>query len=304
MNQTPLVTVIIPCYNHAKYVAECIDSVVAQTYQNIELIIIDDGSKDSSVEVISSKVAECNERFSKVIFIPRENRGLCNTLNQAVNLAQGEYVSTIASDDAILPEKISLQVEYLSDKPDCAAVFGGVVIVDSKGQLVRNRISRPGKFIFKDVILQRHTFIAPTQLIRLTALKGVGLYDPAIYIEDWYMWLKLTNAGYELHDMGQLLSVYRRHDSNMSGNTDKMALARAEILAAYKDNPLYAKGISAVTLSSAIDMQFGEKLLALNYSWRNFSCEWLKSRRFYFFVLKFFVPHVILSKRYGVANGA
>ncbi|HCJ7896604.1 TPA: glycosyltransferase family 2 protein, partial [Acinetobacter baumannii] len=126
-NEQPLVSIIIPCYNHANFVQDCIQSVIAQTYQNIELIIIDDGSKDETVEKIQKLVTQCTERFVKFEFRHRPNKGLSATLNEALEWCQGEYFSAIASDDMMLNDKIEIQIDFLKNSIDSTivGVFGG-----------------------------------------------------------------------------------------------------------------------------------------------------------------------------------
>lgn len=109
----PLVTIVIPSYNHSKYVINSIQSIIDQDYDNIELLVIDDGSTDNSVEVISNFI-ECNkisDRFYRFKFIHRENKGLCATLNEGLKWSNGLYFSPFASDDIALPYKISYLVE-------------------------------------------------------------------------------------------------------------------------------------------------------------------------------------------------
>ncbi|WP_083829471.1 glycosyltransferase family A protein [Oceanimonas sp. GK1] len=101
MNNNPLVSVVIPCYNHAQFVQESIQSVIDQDYENIELIIIDDGSKDNSVEVIQEMIPACEERFKRFEFRHRPNKGLCATLNEGIGLAAGDIIGFCSSDDIL-----------------------------------------------------------------------------------------------------------------------------------------------------------------------------------------------------------
>ena len=136
MNQdnTPLVTAVIPVYNHEKYVVESIRSILNQTYQNIELIVLNDGSKDRSHQMILPLVEECQRRFVRFEYINRENIGLSATLNQALAWATGEYFSALASDDAALPEKFEVLVDALEAKgPSYAAAFGNAWFIDDAG---------------------------------------------------------------------------------------------------------------------------------------------------------------------------
>ena len=142
-----LVSVVIPCYNHARYVKECIKSVIDQDFKNIELIIIDDGSKDASVQVIEEMRGACEARFARFEFIHRENKGVCNTLNQALEWCQGEYYAALASDDVWLTFKLKTQVEYLETHPEVVAVFGGVTLIDEHGNILR-KVEKAGSFVF------------------------------------------------------------------------------------------------------------------------------------------------------------
>ena len=115
MNQSnqPLVSVVIPCYNHENFVQDSIQSVINQTYQNIELIIIDDGSKDGSVEKIQEMIPACQERFVRFEFRYRPNKGLSATLNEALEWCEGDFVSFLSSDDYYHKDKIFFQANYL-----------------------------------------------------------------------------------------------------------------------------------------------------------------------------------------------
>jgi alpha-1,3-rhamnosyltransferase len=299
---SPLVTIVIPCYNHEKHVEGCIRSVVEQTYDNIELIIIDDGSRDRSVERIQSLVALCERRFKSFRFIAQENKGLCSTLNHAISLSQGKYYCTIASDDALLPNKVMQQVAYLEANHNCAAVFGGLRIIDDEGKFIRDRITRKGKYNFVDLFLVRHSLATPSQMIRLETMRKVGLYDPSIYIEDWYMWLKLAHEGYTLDDLGEVLAVYRRHDNNMSANLDKMSMARRKIIDGYKEHELYSRALGKLVLSSAMDLQVHSKSKSLLYlaKWYRSMPSMVCDKRFLNFLIKFLIPRSLIKRRHGV----
>ena len=143
-NNQPLVSVVIPCYNHEQFVQDCIQSVIDQTYENIELIIIDDGSKDNSIQKIQEKITVCEKRFVNFKFIYRKNKGLCATLNEAILLCSGKYLSLIASDDQMLPEKTSIQVEYMNSDSNIIAHMGGVYWIDEDSKIIK-KISAKNK---------------------------------------------------------------------------------------------------------------------------------------------------------------
>jgi glycosyltransferase involved in cell wall biosynthesis len=134
MERLPLVSVIIPAYNHEKYVRETIASIIEQTYKNIELIIIDDGSKDSTWQKILEMQDVCKDRFTRVDFSTQENSGTCITLNRLIEKTQGEYVYIIASDDKAAPEAVEKEYAFLAENPDYALAVGSNDIIDSDGK--------------------------------------------------------------------------------------------------------------------------------------------------------------------------
>ncbi|MDR3243838.1 MAG: glycosyltransferase family 2 protein, partial [Elusimicrobiota bacterium] len=120
----PLVSVAIPVYNHEKYVSAVIDSIIAQTYGNIELLIIDDGSKDLSWEKVCQKREICIKRFKRIDFEKQENKGTCITLNKLLDKACGKYIYLIASDDLAKPNAIETFVIFLENNLQYAQVVG------------------------------------------------------------------------------------------------------------------------------------------------------------------------------------
>lgn len=231
---------VIPCYNHEQFVQDSIQSVIDQTYQNIELIIIDDGSKDSSVEKIQQMIPVCEHRFTRFEFRSRPNKGLSATLNEALTWCEGEYYSAIASDDQILKDKISNQVEYIAKNKNCIALFGGYILIDEKGQFISNNKKEARVYTFEEIFVHRYELPAPTQFICLETLKRVGGYQQDVIIEDWYMWLKLAKIG-EIHYISEYLSKYRNHLDNTSKKVEVMNRGRIQILNFYIDEPLYKK---------------------------------------------------------------
>lgn len=234
----PLVSVVIPCYNHENFVQDCIQSVIDQTYQNIELIVIDDGSKDSSVMKIQEMVAKCKNRFIRFEFRNRQNKGLSPTLNEALEWCEGEYYSAIASDDMMLPEKIIIQINYMIKNKKCNALFGGYKLIDNFNFVISDQKKENKIYSFNEILLHKHDLPAPTQLMRMDSLKSIGGYNSEVIIEDWYMWLKLSKIG-EIHYISEYLSLYRYHLNNLSKKTEIMNIGRNQVLDEYKSEKLY-----------------------------------------------------------------
>ncbi len=241
-NKYPLVSIIIPCYNHEQFVQDSIQSVIDQTYGNIELLIIDDGSKDGSVIKIQEMIEACKERFVRFEFRYRGNIGLSATLNEALEWCEGKYFSPIASDDQILSYKTNIQVQYLETNNDSVAVFGGVQLIDKNNRKLEKLVSKAKSYSFEDIIMHSHNLLAPTQMIRKEAIDNVGGYNSNLFIEDWYMWLKLSEIG-NIHCIDEIFAFYRQHDNNMSKKLKRMQQGRLEVLDSFRSHILYEEAL-------------------------------------------------------------
>lgn len=264
-NNLPLVSVVVPCYNHEKYVKETIESIINQTYKNIELIVIDDGSKDASVEVIKEMIPACEKRFTRFEFRNRPNKGLCATLNEALEWCEGKYFSGIASDDIIRTYKTEEQVKYLEKNQDTIGVFGAVKVLYKNGY-EKEIIKKRNSYNFDDIFLHKHNLPAPTSMIRIENIKKIGGFREDFIIEDWVMWLDLTKDGGKLDYLDRVFASYRRHDGNLSGQFDKMFIGRMQIVEAFKDRPNYKQAKAKALLSQANDVQTVDKLKSLIYA--------------------------------------
>lgn len=235
----PLVSVIIPCYNHQDYILDSIKSVIAQTYKNIELIIIDDGSKDNSVDAIKQLEQVCQQRFCRFEFRARPNKGLSATLNEGMNWAKGEYFCALASDDMMVAHKIELQVAYMLDNPDVTSVFGGINLVDEYGITRQQRINDHKYFSFEDIFLHEHELPAPTQMHKLRDILELGGFSQETKIEDWEILLRITKSGKKVVYIPELLSLYRIHGDNTFTKNELMLVELCKIINFYKDHPLF-----------------------------------------------------------------
>ena len=196
----PLVSVIALCYNHARFAIDCLESIFAQTYRKTELIIMDDASTDSSVQVIRDWISS---RGLKCTFIAHShNVGVCGTLNEALSRATGKYISMVSTDDSWEPDKLERQVPMMETAPEDV----GVLYSDA-WRMNEDGVRIPGMFIESyghfstmptgDIfpILFDGNFIpAMTTLVRRTCYATVGLYDERLSYEDWDMWLRIAHV--------------------------------------------------------------------------------------------------------------
>ena len=245
MIESPLVSIIIPCYNHENFVQDCIQSVINQTYQNIELIIIDDGSKDSSLEKILQMHDICKQRFTRFEFRHRPNKGLSATLNEALEWCSGKYFSTIASDDLMLKDKTDIQVKFMGQNINVVALFGSADYIDENSNIKKLSQLLEQEYSFDKIFLNECQFYAPTQMIRLDTIKKIGGYDPEILVEDWYMWLKMAENG-TVYCLSEKLALYRIHSLNSTKNSKFMYDNNLKTLQLYKKHRLYSKAYSKI----------------------------------------------------------
>ena len=265
-NELPKVSMIMPCYNHEKFVKEAIQSVIDQDYKNIELIIIDDGSTDNSVKAIQEMIAKCEERFVRFEFRSRPNKGLCFTLNEALEWCKGDFLAGVASDDTIKTYKTSLQVKYLIKNPESIGVFGGIELVYEDTGVIEVQVAQARKYGFENILLHQHNLPASTSLLRIDPVRKLGGYKEAFLIEDWSLWLFLTEQGGTLDYMDVVLGTYRRHQSNLSLQLERMLKGRVEIANLFNDNILYNKALSQVYYISALEWQGISFIKSLKYT--------------------------------------
>lgn len=238
----PLVTVIIASYNHAPYIEASIESVLAQSWPQIELLVIDDGSTDDSV----ARIRRLQEQHG-FDFREQHNKGLTRTLNESIARARGSLIAPFGSDDIMLPGRIATQVAYLADKPEVGICGGNIEFIHADGTPYpdaeqKQRDLGPQHIDFDDVFLDRKP-IPPTAtlMFRKEALEKVGGFNPEIRLEDVYIWLRITHAGYYIDRIPKLMAQYRKHPTNTYKNLRFMADSLLRTYADYADHPAYAQ---------------------------------------------------------------
>lgn len=214
----------MPACNHAAFVEAALASIVAQTYPQIELIVIDDGSKDDTALVIERFVAGIR-RDMRVEFHRQENRGLGPTLARALNMAKGDYVQFLASDDALFPDMTARVVASFTDaRDDVAAIACDGYVFDGVSGPHRTFSSvHPKPFLGNQhrELMAGNWLPAMGLVYRRDRLVEVGGVDPELAYEDWGMLLALTRR-YRVAQIPEKLFLYRQHGQNSSANTGRM----------------------------------------------------------------------------------
>lgn len=258
-SEMPLVSVIIASYNHAPYIEASIASVLAQTYPHIELLVIDDGSSDDSVERIRRL-----QKIHDFDFRVQQNQGLSRTLNEAIARAKGSLIAPFGSDDIMLSGRIAKQVAYLVDKPQVGICAGNVQEIDEHGESRGTPKALPLRSLdFEDVFLDRKPGApAPTLLFRREALARVGGFDPQIRLEDLLIELKITHAGYRLDILPDVLALYRVHATNTYKNYRFMVDNVLKTYAQFADHPVYDEVCARFRNSMLLKCGKSDKALA------------------------------------------
>lgn len=212
--ETPLVSVLIPCYNVEKYVIESINSILNQTYQNIEIIAINDCSTDSTPDKLEF-LAKQDCRIK--IYHNETNLKLISTLNKGISLCNGVYIARMDADDISLPTRIEKQVEYLNSKPDYDIV-STMFYTFRTGKQKKNLYKNP--ILFEDLqayLLFKSGICHPAAMIRKTLFteKGLSFEYEYLHVEDYALWSKALYCS-KLGNIDEALLLYRVHESQIS----------------------------------------------------------------------------------------
>jgi glycosyltransferase involved in cell wall biosynthesis len=207
------ISVILPCYNGGKYLSEAISSILKQTHKNIELIIINDGSKDDSLAVINSYA----QQDQRIRVVSRENRGLVRSLNEGISLATGEYIARMDQDDISLAHRLEKQLAYMESKN--LDLVGAAVLRFKSGEEKTKPKYYPTAHdeLATSIITLGPSFAHPTVLARRQVFDSFQ-YDPRYeYAEDYALWLKITlSHKFRLGNVNEILLHYRRHETQMT----------------------------------------------------------------------------------------
>lgn len=235
------VSVVIPSYNHKKYVKTAIESVINQSYENKELLVIDDGSSDGSAEYLQDLSKELNFKL-----ILKENEGVCETLNIGIKHTDGEILMFLASDDFFVDSSIEERVKEFNKYPDADILTGAVNVVDKNGVVLRTRTSsRLGSVSFNDLLI-RNFILAPTATFKRSTFSKYGVYDKSYKIEDLYMWLKTLKQGAKIIVTDSIWVNYRIDEDIFSSRFRTYFDGQLKVLNDYKELPEVVDSISRI----------------------------------------------------------
>lgn len=213
------VSVIIPCYNQGKYVSEAINSVLAQTYDDIEIVCFNDGSTDNSREIIKNIA----DNYKNILFIDeKENKGVIFARNKAIEVSSGEYILPLDADDTIEPTYVEKAVKVLDTNPNIGIVYCKAKLFGSKNEYWNLDTFDKSNILYNNCIFC-------TALFRKSDFKRAGMYKEYMLYgcEDYDLWLSFIELGLDVYCIDEVLFNYRQYeeDSRTSinlRNTDKV----------------------------------------------------------------------------------
>lgn len=212
----PKVSIVISSYNHAQFISQTIDSILAQSFQDFEVIIFDDCSSDNSVKVIEAYQSP-KIKLHKAPY----NRGMVTNINEAISLAKGEYVANMNSDDYWHKDKLLKQVQFLETYPQYSAVFTDAHLVNERGKIIKtscfkyfDNVHNKSRYEWLEHWFYHGNCVCyPSVMVRKECYDKVGLYNPAyVVLLDFDMWIRICLAGNDIYLIKEKLTYFRLLD--------------------------------------------------------------------------------------------
>jgi len=261
LNSDVVISVVVPVYNHAQYVEATLRSILAQTWEAIELIVINDGSTDSSSEVVSAFLKEHQHSLASVKFIDRPNKGMVKTLNEGIGVSQGKYIAVIASDDIYEPNALKVLGGFLEQNSDYVLAVGDNRLMDDEGRKCfwgkkKNNVYTESEAKFKtfgDFLkssrpeidfstidfgsyesLLRGNYVPNGYVFSRKAFESFGGYDDRSLIDDHNLMLNMAKCG-RIKFIDDVLFSYRWHAKNTIKTLSKERCLMQSVLKLEKD---------------------------------------------------------------------
>lgn len=236
---SPKVSYIMPVYNGSAFLREALDSILNQSYQNIEIIVINDGSTDNSLEILNTYID------NRIIIINQTNVGVAKSLNIGIKYSSGEFIARLDQDDLCLVHRTAIQVEYFVSNPSCSVLSGSVLYINKNGKEMARSFPITSNYGIRKYLTHFGCIIShPAVMMRKVDLIKVGCYSELIgsRFTDYHLWIKFLRYGFKISNVPTPLIKYRIWNNSMTSNfilTDKAFLKLKEIL--HSDYPLQSE---------------------------------------------------------------
>jgi len=256
----PLVSVVIPTYNGASYIREAVDSALAQKYQPLEVIVVDDGSTDNTEDVLKPVMG-------RIRYIKKANGGPAGARNAGIKEAKGEFIAFLDGDDVWEPHKLTWQMPAF-ENANVGLAYANVSVMDEGGNPLEHtiRLAKSEGLVFEDLF--RKNFIPTSTVVaRKSCIEKAGYFDEnreLISVEDYDLWLKIA-ANHRVRRVDMVLAKYRRHPHNISTDLARSYFGEKKVL----ENALKT---------------FGDRFPLIRKQWkRRLGCLWHELTRDYFY---------------------
>jgi len=226
---TKVVSVILPVYNGSKTVKRAVESILSQTFKDFEFLIINDGSKDDTPEILDSF------DDNRIRILHQKNSGLVFSLNRGVKTSQGRYIARMDADDIALPDRLQKQVDFMEKNPSVAVLGTAVsVVYDNGAERIRRRPPDTASIIKN--IVRICPFTHSSVMIRKEIFDKVGMYDSSkdgskqLLVEDYDLWVRILVAGYEMANLPDVLMTYYKEPGSILRSRSLSKRVRQQIL--------------------------------------------------------------------------
>jgi len=217
--ETPWISIVVPAYKAEKTVGKTLESICSQTYPHWEAIVINDCSPDGTLAVLEAAAAQ-DPRIR--VYTNEKNSGVSFTRNRAVDLARGEWIAFLDSDDYWLPEKLEKQMALAEQHPDCGLFYTGSAFVDENGDAFDYTMPVPERVDYRE-LMKQNVISCSSVLVRRELLRRYPMENDAVH-EDFAVWLRILRDGTEARGVNEPLLVYRVSRNSKSGNKKKAVL--------------------------------------------------------------------------------
>ena len=216
------VSVVIPCFNHARFLSAAIDSVLAQNWPDLDVIVVDDGSSDGSGDVAA--------RYDQVWVVRQSNMGLSHARNAGLRAALGDVVMFLDADDRLVPGALRHAVDALHRRPDAAMVFGACRLIDEHGKPLPTTIHRVDSHFYEQLLRRNYIWMPAMAAFRRSVFATVGEFDPLVdESADYDMYLRVARA-FPIVRSDAVFAEYRQHGANMSADPVRMLRATLKVV--------------------------------------------------------------------------
>ncbi|SFS16746.1 Glycosyl transferase family 2 [Granulicella pectinivorans] len=233
----PVVDIIIPAYNAAAYLSLTIESVIAQTFQDWRIVLVDDGSTDETASIAAAYSASLGDKF---LLISQQNRGLPSARNAAMRASSAEFLALLDADDLWLPHRLAASLAPFQEHPEIGLTYGLITRIDAKGKLLDtfkgNPVDAQGRIapaLYKRTV----ELPCPTITFRRSCIAAVGGFDESMRAsEDRDLWFRIA-LRYEVAVVSEVIASYRIYPGSMSADADRMLRAQLRFIRKHYGSP-------------------------------------------------------------------